>query len=136
MTNSFSSILADFSNLYSKEKEGNFYLQEVIQRTFIKVTETGTEAAAVTGAILATSAAPIEKKIYDMNVNHSFIFLIKDKRMKDAENNDLMLFIGSCNDLSNQYSKLNYFNVEFSKGKWFYKNQLKLLLLFIFFSLF
>ena len=53
MTNSFSSILADFSNLYSKEKEGNFYLQEVIQRTFIKVTETGTEAAAVTGAIFS-----------------------------------------------------------------------------------
>jgi len=40
----------------------DLYLSEVRQKTFVKVDETGTEAAAVTGAVIALKAAPLNVK--------------------------------------------------------------------------
>ena len=98
---------ADFSNI---NRTISLFVSEVIQRTYIKVTETGTEAAAATVVFgEATSPAPPEIT-YDMNVNHSFIYMIRDKTIKDVDNNELMLFIGSCNDFSNQNKDFKYFN--------------------------
>ena len=34
-----------------------------------------------------------------MNVDHSFIYLIRDKRIKDIYGNNLMLFIGTVDNL-------------------------------------
>ena len=99
---------ADFSNINSTI---SLYVSEIIQRTYIKVTETGTEAAAVTGVILVGSPPPPEIT-YNMNVNHSFIYMIRDKSIKDVDNNELMLFIGSCNDFSNQNGGFKYFNIQ------------------------
>ena len=97
---------ADFSNI---NKTIPLFVSKVIQRTYIKVIETGTEAAAVTAIDMEMSPAPPEVT-YDMNVNHSFIYMIRDKRIKDVDNNELMLFIGSCNDFSKKNNDFKYFN--------------------------
>ena len=131
MINSFSQTDADFSNLNNKK---DLYVEEIIQRTFINVTETGTEAAAVT--IIDIAGSPVDsapKIVYEMNVNHSFIYLIKDKRIKDSNNNTLFLFIGSCNNLSNQYqNNFKFFNsdIEINSSQ-NYKNQLKFMIALI-----
>ena len=131
---------ADFSNINSTI---SLYVSEIIQRTYIKVTETGTEAAAVTGEIWAGSAGPPEK-YYDMNVNHSFIYMIRDKSIKDVDDNELMLFIGSCNDFSNQNGGFKYFNIQeddydnilIIDETGYIENNLKFILMFIIIILF
>ena len=132
---------ADFSNINSTI---SLYVSEIIQRTYIKVTETGTEAAAATGVFVgATSPAP-PQQTYDMNVNHSFIYMIRDKSIKDVDNNELMLFIGSCNDFSNQNSGFKYFNIQeddydnilIIDETRYIENNLKFILMFIIIILF
>ena len=131
---------ADFSNINSTI---SLYVSEIIQRTYIKVTETGTEAAAVTGVILVGSPPPPEIT-YNMNVNHSFIYMIRDKSIKDVDNNELMLFIGSCNDFSNQNGGFKYFNNEeddydnilIIDETGYIENNLKFILMFIIIILF
>ena len=131
---------ADFSNINSTI---SLYVSEIIQRTYIKVTETGTEAAAVTGVILVGSPPPPEIT-YNMNVNHSFIYMIRDKSIKDVDNNELMLFIGSCNDFSNQNGGFKYFNIQeddydnilIIDETRYIENNLKFILMFIIIILF
>ena len=131
---------ADFSNINSTI---SLYVSEIIQRTYIKVTETGTEAAAVTGVILVGSPPPPEIT-YNMNVNHSFIYMIRDKSIKDVDDNELMLFIGSCNDFSNQNGGFKYFNIQeddydnilIIDETRYIENNLKFILMFIIIILF
>ena len=132
---------ADFSNINSTI---SLYVSKIIQRTYIKVTETGTEAAAVTGVIIAPTSLPPPEITYDMNVNHSFIYMIRDKSIKDVDDNELMLFIGSCNDFSNQNGGFKYFNNEeddydnilIIDETGYIENNLKFILMFIIIILF
>ena len=132
---------ADFSNINSTI---SLYVSEIIQRTYIKVTETGTEAAAVTCAIMELTAPPPPQITYDMNVNHSFIYMIRDKSIKDVDDNELMLFIGSCNDFSNQNGGFKYFNIQeddydnilIIDETGYIENNLKFILMFIIIILF
>ena len=132
---------ADFSNINSTI---SLYVSEIIQRTYIKVTETGTEAAAVTGVIMELTSPPPPQITYDMNVNHSFIYMIRDKSIKDVDDNELMLFIGSCNDFSNQNGGFKYFNNEeddydnifIIDETGYIENNLKFILMFIIIILF
>ena len=141
MVSAFTENEADFSNI---NKTIPLYVSNVIHRTYINVTETGTEAAAVTEVeILLTSPAPPEVT-YDMNVNHSFIYMIRDKTIKDVDNNELMLFIGSCNDFSKKNNDSKYFNNKDDDSDIFFiinegvyiKNNLKFILMIILFILF
>ena len=86
---------ADFSKI---TKEKNLKIDDIIQKTYIKVDELGTEAAAVTGIMMVESAALIENIIH-MNVDHSFIFMVRDKRIKDVNGDELMMFIGCVDNL-------------------------------------
>ena len=132
---------ADFSNINSTI---SLYVSEIIQRTYIKVTETGTEAAAITSVINVVGSTGTPEIIYDMNVNHSFIYMIRDKSIKDVDNNELMLFIGSCNDFSNQNGGFKYFNNEeddydnilIIDETGYIENNLKFILMFIIIILF
>ena len=88
---------AEFTNL----NEGTpLKISNILHKTFIEVDEKGTEAAAVTAIGMAetTSVGPEKKKIY-MYVDHSFIYMIRDKRIKDTNSNNMMLFIGVVNNL-------------------------------------
>ena len=90
---------AEFPNLNESEP---LKISQIIHKTFIQVDEKGTEAAAVT--IIEMDEACIlidkEKKIKYMYVDHSFIYMIKDKRIKDTNGNNMMLFLGVVNNLA------------------------------------
>ena len=132
---------ADFSNI---NKTIPLFVSKVIQRTYIKVIETGTEAAAVTAVEMEVMSPAPPEVSYDMNVNHSFIYMIRDKRIKDVDNNELMLFIGSCNDFSKKNNDFKYFNNKDDDSDIFFiinegvyiKNNLKFILMIIPFILF
>ena len=97
---------ADFSKIF---KITNAKIDKIIQKTFIKIDEEGTEAAAITMVMMVESALELEKnkKEYYMYVNHSFIYAIISDDIKDIEGNYLMPFIGVVNNLEGNISKRN-----------------------------
>ncbi len=78
---------ADFSGLSEDKK---LKIDNVLHKTYLKVNEVGTEAAAVTAVVMKlTSAGPMrEEIIYSMKVNRPFLFLLRSKRL--PENYDLL----------------------------------------------
>ena len=74
----FDYMQADLSGL---DKNKNIYVSKIIHKTYLKVNEVGTEAAAVTAVVIDGMALFDErKKIYKMKINRPFIFLIKNNR--------------------------------------------------------
>ena len=71
---------ADLSRLCWDWK--NLYVDSVIHKAYLKVDEIGSEAAAVSAVIIEESAMEIIKKekIYKMQVNRPFLFLLKNSR--------------------------------------------------------
>ena len=79
MYNAFNSGVADFSGL---RDEGGLFISKVIHKTYLKVFEEGTEAAAVTGIAMDGAIGPgAEEKIYDMKVNRPFLFLLQNMKL-------------------------------------------------------
>ena len=77
---------ADFTGL---RKEGNLKIDDVLHKTYLKVNEAGTEAAAVTAVVTkVTSTRPIEEKIYQMKVDRPFLFFLRNKKL--PVDNDLL----------------------------------------------
>ena len=86
MSNAFNDAKADFSGI--AEKEG-LYISAAIHKAFIKVDESGTEAAAST----AIKMFPLcERRSTPFVVDHPFLYLIKENR------NELIFFIGAVVD--------------------------------------
>ena len=82
--------------LKNKKLNHGLYIEDILHKTYVKVDEEGTEAAAATAIIVSKRCM----KIYiDMIVDHSFIYMIRDKRIKDINGNEMMLFIGIINNL-------------------------------------
>ena len=70
---------ADFTGL---REENNLKIDDVLHKTFLKVNEFGTEAAAVTVVIAPkTSAGPKKEIIYQMKVNRPFLFLLRSSKL-------------------------------------------------------
>ena len=69
----------DLSGLCEDEK--NICVSSIIHKTYLKINESGTEAAAVTAAVtLGMAIDNKEKKIYKMKVNRPFLFILKNSR--------------------------------------------------------
>jgi serine protease inhibitor len=70
--------VADFSGISSER----LFISAVRQKTFVEVTEEGTEAAAVTEMAVPISASPEMNppKPFEMIVDRPFLFLIEDQR--------------------------------------------------------
>ena len=83
MYNAFSDDTADFTGL-KEEKE--IYINSVNHKTYLKISEDGCEAAAITHIGMAGSSMPVEEKIYDMKVNRPFLFLLKNSRLPKEHN--------------------------------------------------
>jgi serpin B len=86
MVNAFDPSAADFPNISSAMK---LYISDVLHKTYVKVGEEGTEAAAVTAVIMSvTSGRGITDPGIVFRVDHPFIFLITEK------NSGAILFAG------------------------------------------
>ena len=72
---------ADFSVM---RKEKDIFISRVIHKTFIKVDEQGTEAAAVTAVVMKRCMPTI------MSVNHPFLFIIRSKNL--PKEHDILFF--------------------------------------------
>jgi len=76
MIKAFDKNTADFSSM-NKEHLKNLYIQDIMHKTYIKVDEKGTEAAAVTSVQIGlTSAPPLENK--ELIFDKPFIYGIVD----------------------------------------------------------
>jgi len=71
MRNAFGITEADLTGI---SEEAQLYISEVVQKTYIKVNEEGTEAAAVSGVGISTTSMPM-----DFFVNRPFMFFILHK---------------------------------------------------------
>ena len=77
---------ADFTGL---REEGNLKIDDVLHKTYLKVNEYGTEAAAVTAVIIKyTSPPPDAEIVYKMKVNRPFLFFLRNKNL--PVDNDLL----------------------------------------------
>ena len=92
----FSGNGANFKNLCNNV---NTYVDIIFQKTYIDVNENGTEAAAVTAGLIYSTSENKHNEEYYMNVDHSFIYMIKSNKIKDADDKYLMPFIGIVNKL-------------------------------------
>ena len=96
MEKAFDPDNADFSNINDLSVEGALplYIDDVLHKTKIEVTEKGTKASAATAVIMGMGAAPPEeKKTIVINLDRPFIYMIVDK-------NNVPLFIGAATQLS------------------------------------
>ena len=84
ITDAFSDLRANFQRLTPGE---GVYLHLVKQKTFVKVDEEGTEAAAVTGGVATVSSAPPE-----IRFDRPFLFVIRERL------SGTILFLGVIND--------------------------------------
>lgn len=69
----FDQTRADFSGITRAEP---LFLSAVRHKAFVEVNEEGTEAAAATGAVMTTRAAPAPPRVF--RADHPFAFLIRD----------------------------------------------------------
>ncbi len=80
--------MADFSGIDGKT---DLFLSAVVHKAYVTVDETGTEAAAATGAVVGTTSVPPAAEIH---LDHSFLFLIRDDKTRTV------LFLGRVEDPS------------------------------------
>lgn len=72
-------VFHDGSSLSEISKE-NLIVSKILQKAKIEVSENGTKAAAVTGAMMLTSALPHEVPTAIFRADHPFVYLIVDNR--------------------------------------------------------
>lgn len=82
MTDAFNDAKANLSGI---SEEAQLVISEVMHKTYIKVDERGTEAAAVTGITIGTTSAGPDPSF---RVDHPFVFAIREKDTR------AILFIG------------------------------------------
>ena len=95
MEKAFDVGAADFSRMNDLTVEGALplYIDDVLHKTKIEVTEKGTKAAAVTSVSMGAGAGmPIEKKKVHIELDRPFVYMIVDK-------NNVPLFIGAATQL-------------------------------------
>ena len=77
MLQPFNKSTADFSEM---KKEKDIYIDEVIQKTYLKVDEKGTEAAAVS-EVNSCVFSFREEKIEKIIINRPFLFLLRNEKL-------------------------------------------------------
>lgn len=98
MESAFDPRLADFSKINDLSIEGApaLYIDDVLHKTRIEVTEKGVKAAAVTAVMMAAGCAmPVPKKEVHIELDKPFVYMILDK-------NNVPLFIGAASQLEKE----------------------------------
>ena len=91
----FDPSTADLSGMATHTSPGRsepLFIDDIFHRTFIRVDETGTEAAAATATIAFTAALGRPPKPVIFNADHPFLFLIRTSKT------GLILFMGRVTD--------------------------------------
>lgn len=78
MINAFSNKNANFNEISNSK---NLYIDSILHKTYLKIDEIGTEAAAVT-SISNLGSAAMKLNEFEMKVNRPFIFLIRNTSLK------------------------------------------------------
>ena len=73
---------ADFGKIAPKEK-APLSVSDVFHKSFVQVDETGTEAAAASGAVMVTRAA-VSEQILEVKVDRPFLFFIRNTKTGDV----------------------------------------------------
>jgi serpin B len=68
---------ADFSGMADLTDE-RLFISDVLHKAFIKVDESGTEAAAATVVIMETAMMPMPEEAIDFRVDRPFVYVIYD----------------------------------------------------------
>ena len=71
MTDAFEAAQADFSGMSCQQ---DLHLSKIVHKSFVEVTEEGTEAAAATGATIMTRSL---RKVYKFCADRPFLFFIQ-----------------------------------------------------------
>jgi len=87
MTDPFISAKADFS-LMTESKSKDLVIGEVLHKTFIRVDEKGSEAAAVTAVMMRATSMPMREKL-DLRFDRPFFYAIIDREAQ------IPLFMGT-----------------------------------------
>ncbi|MCK4351206.1 MAG: serpin family protein, partial [Candidatus Krumholzibacteria bacterium] len=82
---------ANFEKMAYFNKQDNFYIEDLIQKTFLEVNEEGIEAGAVTVAHVRGGSSPPPDEFL-MVVDKPFFIIIRDNRY------GLVLFMGAIYD--------------------------------------
>ena len=86
MAQAFDPNVADFSGLAQVPGQ-NAYIQAVYHKTFLRIDEKGTEAAAATGVTVGITAEPVLD--FQMTLNRPFLCAIQDQKT------GMILFLGT-----------------------------------------
>ena len=81
-------VFGDDANLSGMNGKEDLYVSTLVQKAYIDVNESGSEAAAVTIAVVAPKGAPSNQEPIEMSFDHPFLFVIRDT------NTGTILFIG------------------------------------------
>ncbi len=94
MEKAFQEEGADFSNMWYPKPDSNVYIGDVLHKTYVKVNEKGTEAAAVTVVEmkLMETAAVMHESPFEMIVDRPFVCAIVDQQT------GMILFVGAIFD--------------------------------------
>ena len=84
---------ADFSEM---KKENDIHIGRIIHKTFIKIDEQGTEAAAATAVVMRKFVMARPEPTPVMNVNHPFLFIIRANNLPAGHD---MLFVSKIESL-------------------------------------
>jgi serpin B len=90
MTDAFAPQDANFSGMVAEDTTRQLAVDEVYHDTFLKVDETGTEAAAATGTVMVETSAPLDP--FEFVADRPFLFAIRDRPT------DTVLFLGRAVD--------------------------------------
>ena len=94
MVQVFDQSLADLSGM---RDEKDIYIGQVLQKTYLKVDEKGSEAAAVTAVVVQTKSMPLNNN--RMIINRPFLFMLRNKKLPQ---NYEMLFMAKIEQLGNK----------------------------------
>ncbi len=92
MTDAFDSKLSDFSRM-GKSGLGNLYISQVLHKTFLSVTEKGTQAGAATVVEMRAEGAAVPEDYKEVTLNRPFLYLLIDCQ------ENIPLFIGAMMDM-------------------------------------
>jgi serpin B len=79
MKDAFDPYAADFTGMQNVSKENGLFILDVIHKAFVEVNEEGTEAAAATGVVMATKAAPGPDETPVFRADKPFLYMILHK---------------------------------------------------------